>query len=202
MDNKGPDFTDDDRKLHRRVYDAFKNKDGVEGEVISSIRDEVVAGHIKASMFIMAFSEILEMHGYGRDSGGWLVFNEILEDQDDMKHTNDKGSKNRKYLWKHLAFISMRWSPEICSDYGWNDGKLSFSKARLLYYCAQKYPRFKEDFIPHINLMQWLQKCADVENLDSVPSQCSSEDGDFKGKHLRLLRGLHRTWPTAAFGVA
>jgi hypothetical protein len=164
MDVDNSVFTSGDRELHRRVYDAFKDGGGSE-LVISSIRNEVVESHNKVSTFIVAFSKILTIREHEHKSAEWISFNKVLKDQKHLKRTDRAKWEIRL---EQLAFISMQWSPEVASDYGWTTGVLSRDKVQKLYQCAKKYTRFKEDFIPHINLMQWLQRCAEVEVLDTL----------------------------------
>jgi hypothetical protein len=176
-------FTEHDYQLQRRVYEAFEN--GTDANSIASIRDEAVARQSNASAFIVAFSTILQSHNVRCSSPQWLRFNECLKVQNIAKE---------KQYWKphleHMAFISMQWSPEIVSDYNWTAKNMKRDQLILLYKCAQIYPHFKEDFLPQINLVWWLQYTADLPNIDKWTA---TPDRVFRNKDLQCLLNLHKS---------
>lgn len=177
-----PPFSRRDRQLYQRVYDAFENQ--VDGNSIASIRDEAVARHDDASTFIVAFSTILQSHNLPRGAPHWLPFNEILKDQSIAK---------QKRRWKshleHLAFVSMQWSPDVVSDYGWTAEGKGRDQLIRLYKCAQIHPHFENDFLPQLNLVWWLQYTADI----SSPNNWTARPvGPFMNKNLQFLLDLHK----------
>ena len=177
-------FTEHDYQLQRRVYEAFEN--GTDANSIASIRDEVLARHSNASAFIVAFSTILQSHNVRCSSPQWLRFNECLKVQNIAK-------EEKKY-WKshleHMAFISMQWSPEIVSDYNWTAENTARDQLNLLYKCAQIYPHFKEDFLPQINLVWWLQYIADLPKIDKWTA---TPRHIIRNKDLQCLLDLHKS---------
>jgi hypothetical protein len=183
-------FTRHDRQLHRQVYEAFENH--VDFNSIASIRDEAVARHDNASTFVVAFSTILQSHNIARSAPQWLPFNECLKDQ--------IIAKERKW-WKshleHLAFISMQWSPEVVSDYGWTV-KRGRDQTTGLYKCAQRYPRFEYDFLPQLNLVWWLQYTADIVNINNSTTRPESY---FRNRDLQFLVDLHDSKSAIIRGV-
>jgi hypothetical protein len=189
-------FTRHDRQLHRRVYEAVEGSP--DHRSIAAIRDEAVARHDTASTFVVAFSTILQRHKIARSGVQWLPFNEYLKDQTIAKE---------KRFWKHhleqLAFISMQWSPEIVSDYGWTAESMGRTRRRdhtkLLYKCAQMYPRFDQDFLRQLNLVRWLQYTADI--LNDINSLTIRLESSLRNKDLQYLVDLHASKSAIIRGI-
>lgn len=72
---------------------------------------------------------------------------------------------------QNLMSISMRWSPDVLSYYGWNEELINCDDMASLYKCAKKYPRFKIDFVPQANLVRWLKHCSAVLKINDSKTQ-------------------------------
>jgi hypothetical protein len=183
-------FSRVDRLLHRRVYEAFEKYE--DQSSIASIRDEAVSRHDKASTFVVAFSTILQRRNVSRSAPQWRKFNECLKEQ-----TLAKEQKRWNTGLERLAFISMQWSPEVVSDYGWTAEKMIDHRDQtiMLYKCAEKYPCFEKDFLPRLNLVWWLQYTADI------PDSMTMKGNSFRNKDLQHLLDLEKSGTITICGV-
>jgi hypothetical protein len=193
-------FTSHDCQLQRRVYKAFENNadDDTIASNIASIRDEAIARHDNASTFVLAFSTILQSRKIPRNGPQWLCFNECLKDQNIAKEKEKEEERKWKLRLEHLAFISMQWSPDVVSDYNWTAEKMFRDELAALYGCAVRYPSFKKDFLPQINLVWWLRYTADIPNIHY---SMSKSERFFRNVDLQCLLDLHKSGTTTIHGL-
>ncbi|KAL1582131.1 hypothetical protein WHR41_09275 [Cladosporium halotolerans] len=187
-------------RIHQTITDNCQQEDA-----IIKIRDEFVDNYSKAFEYAWAYSEALRSINYACDSPSWNGFKKIVSivKEQEVKAKGQLRLLNTyKTQRRHLACVSMVWSPEVLSYYKWNEDDIGINPARNLYACAMKYSRFKEDFVPQMRLIWWLRHC---RGLLKAQNTSTREDefitGSFTGKELRVLKDLKKDTPTEIYGV-
>ena len=158
MSSTRPLLTRSDEDILVRVHEAIK--DTVQTDKLALIRDEILRKGDTYAAFISALDTILEANNIECDDTEWNIWKQLVKDLDE-KHESAGAQDKKKRWWKphteRVMFIAMQWSLEVVKHYGWDEEEYGTPTMKALKQCAQKWPRFKEDFVPQANVIRWLR---------------------------------------------
>jgi hypothetical protein len=187
------ELTPEEKESLRRVHQAIRNH--VQSGRLAEIRNEIIHRNDKHFGFIEAFDEILKVnkvYNIGNDNKAWTGLRRIAEkygaEQAGADGQDSKEWKKRRTRVKQRLFISMQWPLEILTKYGWYTEKFSRDGLSYAYNCATMCPSFEDDFIPQVNLVNWLKHCSAVSALESAKEQDFAPKGekDEKGEMIAV----------------
>lgn len=199
MSSTRPSLTRHDEDMLRRVHEAIK--DTVQTDKLALIRDEIVRKGDTYAAFIGALDTILEANNIEFEDTEWNIWKQLVKDLDE-RHKS-AGAQDKKNRWwkthiERVMFIAMQWSLEVLKHYGWDEEEYGEPTIRALKECAQKWPRFKEDFVPQANTIRWL-KHRHAVSLGNAARE-SQYAGKLQCKDLEPLLKLDGKTPVEVYG--
>lgn len=200
MSSTRPPLTRHAEDLLQRVHEAIK--DTVQTDELALIRDEIVRQGDTYAAFISALNTVLEANNIECDDTGWNIWKQLVKDLDE-KHES-AGVQDKKSRWwkshiERVMFIAMQWSLEVVKHYGWDEEEYGEPTIKALKQCAQRWPRFKEDFVPQANVIRWL-KHRHAVSLGNAARE-SQYAGKLKFKDVEPLLRLNARTPVEVYGT-
>lgn len=199
-------LTQHERDSLRRVHQAIRND--VQTSTLLSIRNEIFLNSDKQFGFIEAFDDILKVNKVselGSNDEAWACLTKTAEryhaEQARTNSRRDKEWCKWKTRVRHTLFISMQWSSETLTRYGWDTEKFRRDGLSYAYSCAMKCPSFEVDFIPQANLVHWLKHCSAVSALEASKEHDFAPYGEeIAVKDLHSLSKLTKGEPVLIYG--
>lgn len=195
-------LSESERSSLQQVREAIRRK---QTDVLITIRNDIILNSDKQLSLVEAFDDILRANGLfelGNGDNRWNCLRKTAETYDtNQAGTGGRNTREWRTRVRQTLFISMQWSLETLTRYGWDTEKFKRDPLTWMYNCAMTWPNFEDDFIPQVNLVRWLKHCSALAVLDKAkPNDFAPEGEEFAVKDLHSLSDLRRGEPVSIYG--
>ena len=184
----------------RRLYSAWHATAGI--ATYAALRDETLAlcEQMDAWVSALHFVAQLAYPEQVRSEKTWKDFTAAVKSAENRSETARRTSKqaaNEVNRQRNITLLRVLWSPQVVSYYSWDSA--SQSQLNALRACAERYPRFEDQFRPRLNHVLLERHCvallrSHTKTLNEAAFQPHRDLDQVLSKSTPLHKSLQRLW--------